>query len=272
MSSEPRWGAPVYRWQNPEEWAARHRELGLRAAYWPEVPAAEAGAYAAAAREADLVVAEVGAWSNPLAADPVERAAAMNFCVERLVLADEAGARCCVNIAGSRADRWDGPCAANFSAETFDQIVETVRFILDEAAPQRTDYTLELMPWVWPWDADSYLELIRAIDRPRFAVHLDPANTVVCPQKYFDSAAVYRDLFTKLGPWIRSCHVKDVALLPGFPSHLQEVPVLTGGLDLGEFVRLAQDLDRDLPLMLEHLPNESAYRSALERLDNAGLR
>lgn len=271
MNFRLRWGAPVYRWQSPEEWVARHRELGLRAAYWPDVPANEVTAYVRAAQNADLVVAEVGAWSNPLALDPADRDQALKLCVERLALADEVGARCCVNIAGSRADQWDGPCGENFSSVTFDQIVETVRSIVDAAAPRRTFYTLELMPWVWPWDADSYLKLLHAIDRPRFAVHLDPANTIVSPQLFYGSAAVYRELFSKLGPWIRSCHVKDIARLPGFPSHLQEVPLLTGGLDLAEYVRQVVAFDPELPLMLEHLPNEAAYRGALERLHAADL-
>ena len=53
------------------------------------------------------VVAEVGAWSNPLSPDETTRTAAVELCKRRLALADRVGARCCVNIAGSRSENWD---------------------------------------------------------------------------------------------------------------------------------------------------------------------
>ena len=34
------------------------------------------------------------------------------------------------------------------------------------------------MPWIPPDSAESYLELIEAVDRERFAVHCDPVNLV----------------------------------------------------------------------------------------------
>ena len=62
-------------------------------------------------------------------------------------------------------------------------IVQTVREIIDAVKPVRTFYTLETMPWMYPDSAHSYLELIRAIDRERFAVHLDVVNLVCSPQR-----------------------------------------------------------------------------------------
>lgn len=123
---------------SPESWVAAMRAAGYRAAYCPIGPAAEVEtiqAYAEAARKADIVIAEVGAWSNPLSPDPMTAAKAMEKCQAALALADRIGARCCVNIAGSCGKKWDGPDAADLTDATFDRIVTMVRTIIDAVRP-----------------------------------------------------------------------------------------------------------------------------------------
>ena len=166
--------------RDPDRWAAALRGLGYGAGICPLQGGeddAVVEAYAEAAAAADVVIAEVGAWSNPLSPDEETRRAALALCRERLALADRIGARCCVNIAGSRGSVWDGPHPENLTGETFDLIVESVRAIIDAVKPVRTYYTLEPMPWIYPDSADSYLRLIRAVDRDRFGVHLDQTSS-----------------------------------------------------------------------------------------------
>ena len=130
------------------------------------------------------MIAEVGVWNNPLSADEAERRRAIELCQQKLALAEAIGARCCVNISGSRGEVWDGPHPDNYSSDTFDLVVETTRRIIDAVKPARTYFTLETMPWMIPDSVDSYLELLHAIDRPRFAVHLDPVNLINTPRLY----------------------------------------------------------------------------------------
>ena len=261
-----RLGAPIFEtYADPDAWIAAVQRRGYRAAYCPVKPDADAAtirAYAEAAERADIVIAECGAWSNPLSADEDTRRAAIAKCQATLALADAIGARCCVNIAGSRGDKWDGPHAADLTSETFDLIVQTVREIIDAVKPVRTYYTLETMPWMYPDSADSYLELIQAIDRERFAVHLDVVNLICSPQRYFANAALIRECVAKLGPQIKSCHAKDIALADRLTVHLDEVRPGLGGLDYRTLLRELNRLDPDLPLMLEHLPNEVEYDQA----------
>lgn len=263
-----RLGGPVFEnCESPEQWVAAVRTLGYSAAYCPvgaDADDATVAAYAQAARDADIAIAEVGAWSNPMSPDADVRAKALEHCRRQLELADRIGARCCVNIAGSRGEKWDGPDAANLTDETFAMLVETVRDIIDEVKPSRTFYSLETMPWMYPDSPDSYLQLIHAIDRKAFAVHLDPVNLVCSPQRYYGNASLLRECFDKLGPRIRSCHGKDIALRPEFMTHLDEVRPGLGGLDYGAFLRCLEQLGGDVPLMLEHLPNAEEYRLAAE--------
>lgn len=261
-----RLGAPVFDpYQDPATWIAALQRRGYRAAYCPLKPDADDAmirAYARAAAAADIVIAEVGAWSNPLSPDEATRAAAIAKCQAGLALADAIGARCCVNIAGSRGPKWDGPHPADLTPETFDLIVQTVREIIDAVKPTRTFYTLEPMPWMYPDSADSYLALLRAIDRPQFAVHLDIVNLINSPQRYFANADLIRECVAKLGPWIKSCHAKDIALADRLTVHLDEVRPGLGGLDYRTLLRELDALDPDLPLMLEHLPGQADYDAA----------
>lgn len=260
-----RLGGPIFDFSEPENWVAALRKAGYRAAYCPvkntdDQPTIRA--YVDAAKKADVVIAEVGAWSNPLSPDSETRAAALRKCQEQLALAEEVGALCCVNISGSRGDQWDGPHPDNLTPETFEMIVETTRAIIDAVKPTRTFYTLETMPWAYPDSADSYVALIRAIDRKAFGVHLDPVNLVCSPQLYFNNGALIRECFKKLGTNIKSCHAKDIIMAPKLTVHLDEVRPGLGRLDYRTLLREMDKLAPDTPLMLEHLSAPEDYALA----------
>ena len=265
-----RLGGPLFAaCPDPQSWAAALRAQGYRAAYCPCDQGAsdqEVAAYAAAARQADIVIAEVGAWSNPLSPDPAVRQAALAHCQARLELAERIGARCCVNIAGSRGEQWDGHHPDNLIPETFDLVVESVRAIIDAVRPRRTCYTLETMPWMYPDSPESYQRLLAAIDRPGCGVHLDPVNLVCSPQRFYANTALIRECFARLGPLIRSCHAKDIALSPRLTTHLDEVRPGLGGLDYHTYLQELKRCDPDLPLMLEHLATEEEYDLAAAHL------
>jgi sugar phosphate isomerase/epimerase len=106
------------------------------------------------------------------------------------------------------------------------------------------------------------LELVRAIDRPRFAVHLDPVNMVSSPRRYYDTASLLRSCFEQLGPFIKSCHAKDIRLRDDLTVHLEEVRPGLGVLDYPVYLGMLSRLDADTPLMLEHLPSEEEYDRA----------
>jgi len=72
------------------------KRLGCLAACCPVGPDQNDGvvdAYAAPAQNADIIIAEVGAWSNALTAKDSTRRQALKQCRRRLDLADRIGAR-----------------------------------------------------------------------------------------------------------------------------------------------------------------------------------
>jgi sugar phosphate isomerase/epimerase len=263
-----RLGGKVFReTRTPREWVAAHRELGYRAAYCP-VSADDddetIDAYVRAANEADIVIAEVHAWSNPIARSEQARRRSIDKCIRQLRLADRIGARCCVNIPGSRGAKHNGPSPDNVTGETFDLIVETVREIIDAARPTRSVYSLEALQWCIPDGPESYLELLEAIDRDGFGVHLDPVNMVNSPRRFYENGRLICECFEMLGPHIRSVHAKDVTMDNRPLVHLDECRPGTGGLDYVTFLRQMDRLPADTPLMLEHLPDAEEYARAAE--------
>lgn len=272
-----RLGAPIfYEYKTPGQWAESVRLKGYSAAICPlgaGAPLTEIRSYEEAALDHDIVIAEVGAWSNPLHPDQGEKKEALAHCCAQLHLADEIGARCCVNIAGSKdPNRWDGPHPDNFTDDTFDEIVAAVRHIIDTVQPRRTYYTLEPLAWMFPDTADSYLRLIQAIDRERFAVHLDIVNVIRTPREHYRNADLIREWFHKLGPYIHSCHAKDTVLEARFTSHTGEAAPGKGNLDYGVLVREIETASADMPLLIEHLKTEEEYDAAARYIRCAAAR
>jgi sugar phosphate isomerase/epimerase len=262
-----RLGGPIFdTYKDPGEWARAHKALGYSAAYCPVDADADEVLirdYVQTARKNNIIIAEVGVWNNPISRDESQRTVAIEKCQQFLHLADHIGAQCCVNISGSRGEQWDGPDADNLTPATFDLIVETTRTIIDAVSPKQTFYTLETMPWSYPDSADSYVRLVKAIDRPQFAVHLDPVNLICSPQRFYGNAELIRECFLKLGPKIKSCHAKDIILLPRLTTHLDEVRPGLGGLDYSAFLTELSKLS-DIPLMLEHLQKPEEYTASAE--------
>lgn len=267
-----RLGGPVFVQTNdPVELAKAHRAQGYRAAYCPpmatldDLPAVRKVEKAFKAE--DVVIAEVGAWCNMIAPEPQTRQANLEFIRRQLALADEVGALCCVDFVGTFQPGSDfAPHPKNLTTECFELIVSTVRSILHDVNPKRTKFTLEMMPAVFPDDPDSYLRLVHTIGHPRFAVHLDPVNIINCPQRYFTSGHIIRECFTKLGPYVMSCHAKDVKLTSKFIVELVECPPGQGGLDYRTYLTELGRLPTEVPLMLEHLETPEQYQHARDHI------
>ena len=269
-----RLGGPVFgKFDDPVQWIRAVKALRYGAAVCPVQPGASSEqirSFSSEAKKNNILISEVGVWNNPLDPDETARKAAINKNVISLQLADEIGACCCVNISGAKGEIWDGPYPGNYSKETFDQIVENVRYIIDLVKPKNTFYTLEPMPFMLPDSPDSYLELIRAIGRERFAVHLDPVNMISNPRRYFNNGEFLRECFSKLGPYIKSVHAKDITIMPELTVHLEERRPGSGSLDYAVFLQEMSKL-KDVPMMMEHLDKQEDYILAAEYIRKIGL-
>lgn len=265
-----RLGAPVFvKTSSVDDVIKAHKDLGYRAAYCPgmvlgNVSDAQIEAVRKEFEKADIVIAEVGVWRNMMSPCIEEREATIQFAINRLRVAEKVGARCCVNYAGSASrEHGAGPHPRDLTKEAFDELVEIIRRIIDAVKPTRTFFTIEMMQWSWPDSPDSYLDLIKAVDRQAFAVHLDPTNLINCPRRYFDTGAVIRECIEKLGPYIKSAHAKDCYMEPKSIVHISEVMPGKGVLDYRTYITMLAKLPQDVPLMVEHLRTAEEYAEAV---------
>jgi sugar phosphate isomerase/epimerase len=269
-----RLGGPSFaNMDDPEELARAHRQLGYRAAYCPKVALTDQArlkALAAAFAKHDVVLAEVGRWVNLLDSDATKRSQNLRTVIDGLALAEEIGARCCVDIAGSFSPTsWFGPHPDNLSPRFFDAAVENARKIIDAVKPKRAKFCYEMMGWSLPDSPAAYLKMIQAVDRAAFGVHLDPCNLINSPEKFYRNTDLLNDCFDQLGRWIVSCHAKDLTWDVELNVHFREVRPGLGSLDHATYLRRLAQLPQEAPLMLEHLPNADEYAKAREHLFTA---
>jgi sugar phosphate isomerase/epimerase len=270
-----RLGGPVFiNSTDPVELAQEHRRLGYSAAYCPDAKLSDTDRIRAiekAFADANVLVAEVGAWKNMLDPDATKRRENLAYVVERCALAEAVGARCCVDIAGSyNPTVWYGPDPKNVSKEFFEATVENCRHIIDGVKPKRTKFTIEMMGWNLPDGPDSYVQLIKAVDRPAFGVHLDICNGINCPQRLYQNRAYTRECFAKLGPKIVSCHAKDLQWIPEMNIHFLEVIPGRGQIDYRAYLQGLAQLSLDAPLMLEHLKTAEEYEEGKQYILRIG--
>ncbi|MGI8989021.1 MAG: sugar phosphate isomerase/epimerase family protein [Bryobacteraceae bacterium] len=248
---------------DPRDLAREHRRLGYSAAYCPAAKPADSDRIRAIIdgfKAENVVIAEVGAWKNMLDPDTEIRRRNLAYVIERMALAEAVGARCCVDIAGSYNPKvWYGPNPKNVSPEFFDATVENCRKIVDAIKPQRTRFSIEMMGWNIPDGPDSYLKLIRAVDRRAFGVHMDVCNGINSPDRFYRNTEFIGECFRKLGPWIVSCHAKDLEWIVELNVHFLEVVPGRGQVDYATYLREVSKLPVDAPLMLEHLKTAEEY-------------
>jgi L-ribulose-5-phosphate 3-epimerase UlaE len=116
-----------------------------------------------------------------------------------------------------------------------------------------------MMGWSLPDGPDSYLKLVKAVDRAEFAVHMDVCNGINSPERFYRSGAFIEECFRKLGPRVVSCHAKDLAWEVGMNVHFVEVVPGRGEVDYRAYLRELARLPVEAPLMLEHLKTAEQY-------------
>ena len=248
---------------SPEDWAAKHKALGLKAINFPVNYLEGEEKYLAYKKAADatgLSISEVGIWRNTLAADPSERAKWIDYAIGQLQMAEEIGATCCVNVVGTPyGPRWDGGYRDNFSMELWTDAVKMIRQVIDGVRPRHTKFCIESMPWMIPSSPQECLRLLEDVDRAEFATHLDVVNMITSPQRYFFNDDFLRECFSVLKGTIVSCHLKNIKLKEEYTFQLEESACEDGALDLELYASLASAENPCMPMIIEHLDTDQEY-------------
>jgi len=259
---------------DPESYVAECQKWGYRAAPCPDVSINESEKIRAIARafsDADIAIGEVQAWVSALDPRADVRRRNRRLIAESLAIADELNATCCVTVAGTLDANddvgSDTPHPDNFKDSTFDAVVEWVKNVLNEVRPRRTKLGLEMSPWTALDGPEAYIKIIKAVDHPGLAVHLDPANAVLNARTFWSTTELINRCFDILGSWVVSCHVKDLyygSMVDLRQVNFVEVVPGRGVLDYRTFLRRAGKISPDLPVIMEHLPKAEDYGKGAE--------
>lgn len=218
----------------------------------------------------DVRIAEVGVWRNPF--DPANGQKNLEYAKRQLALADRLAVPCCVNIVGTISQAgWDAADKSNFSGETYERIISSIREIIDDVKPKTAYYCIEPMPWMIPDSPEVYLKLIQDVDRDHFAAHMDFVNMINCPRRFLDADGFIESSFAKLAPYIKSTHLKDSRMhLTRLTTVLEECAPGEGALNFGMILRtIDQYLPKDAPVLLEHMTTFEAYQKAYQVVADA---
>lgn len=269
-------GSVVGPWKTVEEWQNLLKQSRFAAITSPvdsRTDKAFAADILAATREAGVLVAEVGVWKNPLSKDRRQREEALQLAKAQLAFAEEHGIPCCVNIAGSRGDVWDGAHKDNYTRETYELLVFSVQDIIDSVSPKTASYTLESMPWMLPDGPEETLQLISDVNRPPFQAHLDFVNMINSPRRFLYAAEFVEECLIKLGPHIKSTHLKDSFMEPAYTCVIRETAPGKGQLDLARILKsIDAHLPKDAPVLLEHMHSFEDYAAAFDHVAGIAAR
>ena len=243
--------------KDPKSLVEYHLKHGFAAAYDPGVEdRVQMEEIKAAFKENDIVIAETGAFSiNILETDPALLEKNIAQICRRLERAEWVGSLCCVGHGGTVSSGVFGVHnPENFGQKSFDTIVRVVQRIVDSVKPEKTKFCLETESRYLPDSPEIYLELIKGVDRPGFAAHLDPINTTSDPRRFYFNGDFIRDCFAKLGPYIMSCHAKDTQMVRHAQVRFDETFAGDGGLDFKAYISELAKTPNDAPLLHEHFP------------------
>ncbi len=256
----------VFEHEAPEQWAEILHNKGLTATSFPvnyEASEQLIDAYVKAFHDYGIIIAEVGIWNSPFVPDQSIAEKNKEVCLRQLELAEYVEAKCCVNVSGAAGECWYGCYPENYSKDLYKRNIEFVQMLLDKVKPENTYYTLEPMQWMLPDSTESYLKLIQDVNRSSFAVHFDPVNFVNSPERAMFYSKYRDEAIRELGPYIKSCHLKDFDLKQGLTVQIYETLPGTGRADLASYIKNIDELDSELPMLIEHLSSWEEYDQAI---------
>ena len=145
--------------------------------------------------------------------------------------------------------------------------MENARKIIDAVKPRRAKFCYEMMGWALPDNPDNYLadqgHRPPGDGRARRCLQHDQL-----PEPFYNNTALLNECFDKLGPYIASCHAKDLTWDVEMNVHFREVCLGTGSLDYPTYLKRLAALPGEVPLMIEHMRDAAEYDRCRQYLMN----
>ena len=156
----------------------------------------------------------------------------------------------------------------NYSAETFDRLVDSVSQVCQVAEEEGVVVAVEGHIQTTLHTPERVRDLLDSVASPALKFNLDPVNFIGNIQDLYDTTRIINRLFDLLGRDTIAAHAKDCGLAEAFVMQIHEVVIGTGTMNYELFLRRFVDTSPNRYFIIEHLPEEKIplARDALIRV------
>ncbi|MHB9029945.1 MAG: sugar phosphate isomerase/epimerase family protein [Candidatus Latescibacterota bacterium] len=270
--------------ESPEEMIRRVREAGYAAIKgarhpggnkgepWHSMTPAERREVVAACKKYDMVIYEVGGYTNlvtPEEQNLQKNLTALAHCLE---VAESVDCAMVGTVAGCRDPRYlINVHPDNWSPETWTLLVKSIRQVLRDTAGMKAAIGMEAQITTIIDTPRAHLRLMEDVGDDRLKVNLDPVN-MISLHNYYHTTELIHECFDLLGENILGCHAKDPFIIPDRQTVLvQEVRPGKGVMDYETYLIRMSRLKWPRALEPEHIADEE-YPAAKEYVANVASR
>lgn len=233
---------------------ARHPG-GNKGEPWHSMNTTERKEVVAACNKYDMVIYEVGGYTNLIAPDSAElrkNLAALAHCME---VAESVNCAMVGTVAGSRGTTLIDVHPENWTQKTWNLLVSSVKQVLKDTSGMKCVLGMEAQV-TSPIDGPvAHKRLMEDVGSDRLKVNLDPVN-MISLKTYYHTTELIEQCFDLLGEDIYGCHAKDTYIWPDKQTvHVQEVCPGKGVLDYETYLACISRLGWPRALEPEHIPD-----------------
>jgi len=242
---------------------ARHPG-GNKGEPWHSMTMAERDEVVRACRKYDMVIYEVGGYTNLVTPDSQALAKNLKGLAHCIEVAESVGCRMVGTVAGSRDPKnLINVHPDNWSPETWKLLVKNLKQVLNDTAGMKATIGMEAQVTSIIDGPEAHKRLMEDVGSDRITVNLDPTN-MMSLARYYHTTELVNECFDLLGESIMGCHAKDTYIWPDQQTvHVQEVCPGKGVLDYEQYLVRMSRLKWPRALEPEHIPDEE-YPDAMK--------
>jgi len=255
--------------ESPEEMIKRRRDEGYTAVKgarhpggnvgepWHSMTEAERREVVEACRKYDVVIYEVGGYTNLVTPDSAQLRENLKRLAHCIEVAESVGCGMVGTVAGSRDPKnLINVHPDNWTLETWKLLVRSIKQVLRDTSGMKAVIGMEAQVTTIIDGPKAHKRLIEDVGSDRLKVNLDPVN-MMCLKRYYHTTGLINECFDLLGEDIVGCHAKDTYIWPDKQTvHVQEVCPGKGVMDYETYLVRMSRMKRPRALEPEHIRDD----------------
>ena len=230
---------------------------------WNSMKDSELSELRAALKKYDVVVFEVGGYTNMIHPDTATRNQNLKKLATCIEAADKLGCPMVGTISGSCDPvNFFNVHPDNWTKKTWELLVRSVKQVLRDTAGMKAAIGMEAQVTTNIDVPKSHKRLNDDVGDPRCAVNLDPVN-MISLASYYHTTELLNECFDLLGESILGCHAKDTYIWPDKQTvHIQEVCAGRGVMDYETYLVRLSRMKWPRTILPEHVPGDQLIEAA----------